>query len=95
MLHRQCELYMFAPNLYLYLKHPSSLFCCHCERLLVVTCYQCLFTPHAERERSKVIGVVSIYSIIMYGPPQNFNRTLVIDSPFQSFAVGLLVEFID
>ena len=24
-----------------------------------------------------------------------FNRTLVIDSPFQTFVVGLLVEFID
>ena len=26
---------------------------------------------------------------------KNLNRTLEIDSPFQTFAVGLLVEFID
>ena len=25
----------------------------------------------------------------------NLNRTLEIDSPFQTFAVGLLIEFID
>ena len=27
-------------------------------------------------------------------PKKNLNRTLAIDSPFQTFAVGLLVEFI-
>ena len=26
---------------------------------------------------------------------KNLNRTLTIDSPFQTFAIGLLVEFID
>ena len=52
-----------------------------------------VITPHAQRERGKVIGVgVHIY---VCGPKKNLNRTLAIDSPFQTYAVGLLVEFID
>ena len=56
-----------------------------------------LITPHAQRERGKVSVVVSIYYIIIYvcGRKKYLNRTLEIDSPFQTFAVGLLVEFID
>ena len=51
------------------------------------------FTPHAQREQGKVIGVdVHIY---VCGPKKFFNHTLAIDSPFQTYAVGLLVEFID
>ena len=56
-----------------------------------------IITPHAQRERGKVIGVgVHIY-ICLYvcGPKQFLNRTLAIHSPFQTYAVGLLVEFID
>ena len=52
-----------------------------------------LFTPHAQRERGKVIGRgVHIY---ICGRKKNLNRTLEIDSPFQTLTVGLLVEFID
>ena len=54
-----------------------------------------LFTPHAQRERGKVIGRgVHIY-IYVCGRKKNLNRTLEIDSPFQTLTVGLLVEFID
>ena len=55
-----------------------------------------LVTPHAQRERGKVIdrGVHNIY-IYVCGRKKNLNCTLEIDSPFQTFAVGLLVEFID
>ena len=50
-------------------------------------------TPHAQRERGKVIGCgVHIY---VCGRKKYLNRTFEIDSPFQTFAVGLLVEFID
>ena len=52
-----------------------------------------LVTPHAQRERGKVIGHgVHIY---ICGRKKNLNRTLEIDSPFQTLTVGLLVEFID
>ena len=47
-----------------------------------------IITPHAQRERGKVIGR-------MFERKKNLNRTLEIDSPFQTFAVGLFVEFID
>ena len=51
---------------------------------------QCrLLTPFY---RGKVIGVgVLIYVFV---DQKNLNCTLVIDPPFQTFAVGLLVEFI-
>ena len=43
----------------------------------------------------KVIGVgVHNYVYMVCGPKKNLNRTLAIDSP-QTYAVGLLVEFID
>ena len=54
-----------------------------------------IITPHAQRERGKVIGRgVHIY-IYVCGRKKNLNRTLEIDSPFQTLTVGLLVEFID
>ena len=50
-------------------------------------------TPHAQCERGKVIGCgVHIY---VCGRKKYLNCTLEIDLPFQTFAVGLLVEFID
>ena len=47
-------------------------------------------TPHAQRERGKVIGRgVHIYIYIyVCGRKKYLNRTLEIDSPFQTFAVG-------
>ena len=45
----------------------------------------------AHASEGKVIGVV----IHIYVDQKKLNRTLVIDSPFQKFAVGFLVEFID
>ena len=42
-----------------------------------------------------VIGAgVHIY-IYMFEVQKKLNRTLAIDSPFQTFTVGLLVEFIE
>ena len=52
-------------------------------------------TPHAQRERGKVIGLGVLIYIYMFVVKKNLNRTLAIDLPFQTFAVGLLVEFID
>ena len=53
---------------------------------------RCFSYPHAQREQGKVIDVgVHIY---MFVDPKK-NHTLAIDSPFQTFAVGLLVKFID
>ena len=56
-----------------------------------------LVTPHAQRERGKVIdrGVHIYIYIYVCGRKKNLNRTLEIDSPFQTLTVGLLVEFID
>ena len=51
-----------------------------------------LITPHAQRERGKVID--RVVSICLWSK-KNLNRTLGIDSPFQTLTVGLLVEFID
>ena len=52
-----------------------------------------VITPHAQRERGKVIDRgVHIY---VCSRKKNLNRTLEIDSPFQTLTVGLLVEFID
>ena len=44
-------------------------------------------------EQDKAIGI-HIY-IYVCGQKKNLNRTLAIDSPFQTFAVGLLIEFIE
>ena len=52
-------------------------------------------TPHAQRERGKVIGLGVLVYIYMLWSKKILNRTLAIDLPFQTFAVGLLVEFID
>ena len=49
-----------------------------------------VFIPHAQRERGKVIDRGAVMSLV----EKNLNRTLEIDSPFQTLTVGLLVEFI-
>ena len=59
-----------------------------------------IITPHAQRERGKVIGCgvhiyIYIYIYVSVVEKKNLNRTLEIDSPFQTLTVGLLVEFID
>ena len=52
-------------------------------------------TPPAQREL-KVISVgVHIFVYIGLWTKKILNRTLAIDSPFQTFVVRLLVEFID
>ena len=53
-----------------------------------------IFTPHAQRERGKVIGR-GVHIYIYLWSKKNLNRTLEFDSPFQTLTVGLLVEFID
>ena len=60
--------------------------------------YAHVITPHAQRERGKVIGRgvhIYIYIYMSVVNKKNLNRTLEIDSPFQTLTVGLLVEFID
>ena len=53
-------------------------------------------TPHAQRERGlSDWGWCPYIYIYVCGWKKYLNRTLVIDSPFQTFAVGLLVKFID
>ena len=53
----------------------------------------CFVTPHAQRERGKVIDRgVHIY---VCSRKKYLNRTLEIDSPSQTLTVGLPVEFID
>ena len=54
---------------------------------LAIILTDAIFTPHAHRERGKVIGLGVLIKTIL-------NCTLVIDLPFQTFAVGPLVEFI-
>ena len=56
-----------------------------------------LITTHVQRERGKVIGVgVHIYIYIcLWTFFILLNHTLAIDSPFQTFTVGLLIKFID
>ena len=44
-----------------------------------------------QHEQGKVIGVI----VHMFVDQKKLNRTLAIDSPFQTFAVGPLVEFMD
>ena len=46
-------------------------------------------------EQGKVVGVGVHTCIICLWTNIFLNRTLMIDSPFQTFAVGLLIEFID
>ena len=70
---------------------PATLFC--------TGKYIAVITPHAQRERGKVIGrgvhiYIYIYIYMSVDEKKYLNRTLEIDSPFQTFAVGLLVEFI-
>ena len=48
-----------------------------------------IITPHAQRERGKVIDVSVLIYIYMLWTKKIYY------SPFQTFAVGLLVEFID
>ena len=73
---------------------------CGILALVAFTLTVCLFTVLAllysyllarASEQGKLIGIYIIYMWIK----KNLNRTLAIDSPFQTFAVGILVEFID
>ena len=54
-----------------------------------------VITPHVQRERGKVIDRGDHIYIYVCGRKKYLNRTLEIHSPFQTFAVGLLVKFID
>ena len=53
-----------------------------------------VITPHAHvRAGGYVIGAgVHIYTYCLW-TKKNLNRTLAIDSPFQTYTVGLLIEF--
>ena len=48
-----------------------------------------IITPHAQRERGKVID----RGVHVCGRKKYLNRTLEIDSPFQTLTVVLVVEF--
>ena len=66
-------------------------------------------TPHTQRERGKVIGggvhiymcvcvcvCVCVCAVCIYVCGQKkLNCTLAIDSPFQTFVVGFLIEVIN
>ena len=52
------------------------------------------FTPHAQREWGEVIGIGVHMCIIMF-VNKKMDHILEIDSPFQTFVVGLLIKFID
>ena len=59
-----------------------------------------LITLHAQRERGEVIGVgvhlyINVYIGMFVDKTTTLNRTSAIDSPLQTFMVGLLIEFID
>ena len=56
-----------------------------------------VITPHAQREQGKVIsvGVYTVYISVYMFVDQKIELYLTIDLPFQTFTVGLLVEFID
>ena len=45
--------------------------------------------------RINIYIYIHVYIIYVCGRKKNLNRTLEIDSPFQTLTVGLLVEFID
>ena len=49
----------------------------------------------ASRRLSDLGWCSYIIYIYVCGREKNLNRTLEIDSPFQTFAVGLLIEVID
>ena len=51
-----------------------------------------VITPHAQREWGKLLVLVSIYIFFIFFGTNILNRTEAIDSPFQTFAVGLLVK---
>ena len=56
------------------------------------------FYPSRAGEQGVIGAGVHIYNYIaiyMFVDKKKLNHTLVIDSPFQTFAVGLLVEFTD
>ena len=55
-----------------------------------------IITPHAQRERGKVIDRgVHIYIYIYMSVVEKKFESYFRDRPFQTLTVGLLVEFID
>ena len=59
-------------------------------------CQQSPDYPACACERGKVIVVgvhIYVYYVYMFVDKKSLNSTLAIDSPFQTFMVGLLVEF--
>ena len=57
-----------------------------------------LITLHAQCEWGQVIGVgvhlyINVYMGMFVDKTTTLNRTLAIDSPLQTFTVGLLIEF--
>ena len=51
--------------------------------------------PLAIKKCTVQTGCTVYIYIYVCGRKKNLNRTLEIDSPFQTLTVGLLVEFID
>ena len=63
---------------------------------LVIVKYGVISLVLCISTRLRLVTILSLlmkYLIIFHADP--FNRTLAIDSPFQTFAVELLVEFIE
>ena len=79
-------MYLFQP---IKLQQPNLVITT--ELMVVVELMLNGIIPHAQRVWGKVID----RGVDMLVDEKNLNHTLEIDSPFQSFAVGFLVEFID
>ena len=54
-----------------------------------------IVTPHAHARAGGYVIGAGVHIYICLWTKKSLNRTLAIDSPIQTFAVGLLVKFID
>ena len=64
--------------------------------LTPTVCNKYIYMSEKEAEARPVMGTIFlVYIYICLWSKKNLNRTLEIDSPFQTLTVGLLVEFID
>ena len=52
-----------------------------------------LITPHVHARAGGYVIGAGVHKYV--SGPKKLNRTLAINSPFQTFTVGLLVEYID
>ena len=58
-------------------------------------CYVNISLYNEKLELFVSVALLLAGTVYVCGQKKNLNRTLEIDSPFQTLTVGLLVEFID